>query len=174
LVLNAQREIWRHVTHYLPTSTPTALLTREGIQYVPNFDTFAREYEVADNVFTISLVTEDGKHFQYVGHFDMVMEFESNNDKYCLELDLGTAMEAGVVGPEGDFYEFNIEKMVMHTGYMCHEVINNGHSIRQLFVRYGPRLEFTCFDWNPITNEKTIEFDNRSGVGIEHMQLEGI
>jgi hypothetical protein len=57
LILNNKREILRHTTHYLPTSTPTALLTQEGVPYVPNFNTLPGEYEIPDNFFTILFVS---------------------------------------------------------------------------------------------------------------------
>ena len=170
LVLNNKREILRHVTHYLPTSTPTALLTRAGVPYVPG--SLVKEYEFEDNSFTISFVSKEGEHFQYVGAFDTVMQFDTDDDKYSLELDLGRGMEAGVTAESGELYEFCIEKMVIHTGPIRHDIENNANAIRQVFVRYGPKLEFTGFEWD--TNEKVVEFNNTSGVGIEKVELHGI
>jgi hypothetical protein len=136
LVLNNKREILLHATHYLPTSTPTVLLTREGVPYVPNFTLLPRGTRIEDNFFTISFVLGEGKNFQYVGIFDTVMEFESDNDKYRLDLDLGRNMEASVTSASGKLYEFGIEKMVMHTGSLRHEIENNAKAIHQLFMLY--------------------------------------
>jgi hypothetical protein len=172
VVFNNKREILRHVTHYLPTSTPTALLTRAGNPYIPG--SLAKEYEIEDNFFTISFVSAEGEHFQYVGAFDTVMQFDTDDDKYSLELDLGRAMEGGVTAEGGELYEFSIEKIVIHTGPIRHDIENNANAIRQLFARYGPRLAFTGFEWDTVTNEKVVEFNNTSGVGIERVALHGI
>ena len=115
----------------------------------------------------------EGKNFQYVGIFDTVMEFESDNDKYRLDLDLGRNMEASVTSASGKLYEFGIEKMVMHTGSLRHEIENNAKAIHQLFMLYDQRLEFGCFEWDTISDEKTVEFHNTSGVGIKHIELHG-
>jgi hypothetical protein len=172
VVFNNKREILRHVTHYLPTSTPTALLTLAGNPYTPG--SLAKEYEIEDNSFTISFVSAEGEHFQYVGAFDTVMQFDTDDDKYSLELDLGRAMEGGVTAEGGELYEFSIEKMIIHTGPIRHDIENNANAIRQLFARYGPRLAFTGFEWDTVTNEKVVEFNNTSGVGIERVALHGI
>ena len=175
LIFTNKRDIVQHARHYLPTSTPTALLRRDGTPYVPNFNTLPDEYELPDNFFTISFVSAEGEHFQYVGVFDTVMEFESDGDKYLLELDLGVNMEAGITAsPGGELYEFAIERMVLHTGSLRDDIADNPRAIRRLLVRYGPRIEFTCMEWDTVTNEKSIEFNNTSGVGIEHIELRGI
>jgi hypothetical protein len=173
LIFTSKRDIVQHARHYLPTSTPTALLRRDGTPYVPNFNTLPDEYERPDNFFTISFVSAEGEHFQYAGVFDTVIEFECDDDKYLLELDLGVNMEAGVTAsPGGELYEFAIERMVLHTGTIRQDIADNPRAIRRLFVRYGPSLEFTCLQYDH--DDKSVEFRNASGVGIENIELHGI
>ena len=42
LVFTNKREIVQHATHYLPTSTPTALLRLDSTPYVPNVNPLAK------------------------------------------------------------------------------------------------------------------------------------